>query len=222
MLNTNIRTPDQRLRVFISSTLEELAAERRAAREAILELHLTPVFFEAGARPYPPLNIYRSYLAQSDIFIGIYWQRYGRLSPGMDISGLEDEYRLWQDKPRLIYIKQPSPEREPQLQKLIDSIRNENVTSYQKFSTPLELQDLLANDLAQLMSDHFNSRPEHLTTPSTQFAPLPVPRNRIIDRTQQLEKAKDLLLRQDVGLVSLTGAGGVGKTRLAVEIATNI
>jgi Domain of unknown function (DUF4062) len=49
-----IRTPDQRLRVFLSSTLEELAPERRAAREAISGLHLTPVFFEAGARPYPP------------------------------------------------------------------------------------------------------------------------------------------------------------------------
>jgi hypothetical protein len=30
-----IRTPDQRLRVFVSSALEELAAERGAAREAI-------------------------------------------------------------------------------------------------------------------------------------------------------------------------------------------
>src|SRR5262245_17768788 len=124
----SIRTPDQRLRVFISSTLAELAAERRAAREAILGLHLTPIFFEAGARPYPPLNIYRAYLAQSDIFIGIYWQRYGHVASGMDVSGLEDEYRLWQDKPRLIYIKQPAPEREPQLQTLIDRIRDENVT----------------------------------------------------------------------------------------------
>ena len=30
-----IRTPDQRLRVFVSSTLQELAEERAAAREAI-------------------------------------------------------------------------------------------------------------------------------------------------------------------------------------------
>ena len=70
-----IRTPDQRVRVFISSTLDELAPERLAAREAITQLRLTPVFFEAGARPYPPRELYRAYLAQSDIFLGLYWQR---------------------------------------------------------------------------------------------------------------------------------------------------
>ena len=51
---TAIRTPDQRLRVFVSSTLEELAAERAAARAAIEQLRLAPVMFEAGARAHPP------------------------------------------------------------------------------------------------------------------------------------------------------------------------
>jgi hypothetical protein len=32
---SGIRTPDQRLRVFVSSTLEELATERDAVRAAI-------------------------------------------------------------------------------------------------------------------------------------------------------------------------------------------
>ena len=49
-----ILTPDQRVRVFISSTLEELAAERAAARRAIARLHLVPVWYESGARPHPP------------------------------------------------------------------------------------------------------------------------------------------------------------------------
>ena len=40
-----IRTPDQRLRVFVSSTLVELAAERSAARTAIEQLRLAPVIF---------------------------------------------------------------------------------------------------------------------------------------------------------------------------------
>ena len=37
-----ILTPDQRVRVFISSTLEELADERAAALRAIRRLHLVP------------------------------------------------------------------------------------------------------------------------------------------------------------------------------------
>jgi len=61
-----IRTPDQRLRVFVSSTLGELAEERRAVVRAISALRLTPVLFEAGARPHPAREVYRAYLAQSD------------------------------------------------------------------------------------------------------------------------------------------------------------
>jgi Domain of unknown function (DUF4062) len=66
-----ILTPDQRVRVFISSTLEELAEERAAALRAIRRLHLVPVWFESGARPHPQ-SMYRAYLEQSQIFVGIY------------------------------------------------------------------------------------------------------------------------------------------------------
>src|SRR5258707_8438394 len=95
-----IRTPDQRVRVFVSSTLDELVAERAAAREAITQLRLTPVLFESGARPYPPRELYRSYLAQSDIFVGLYWQRYGLVAPSMQVSALNDEYQPATAKPK--------------------------------------------------------------------------------------------------------------------------
>ena len=49
-----IRTPDRRLRVFVSSTLGELVGERQAVSRAISALRLTPVMFEAGARPASP------------------------------------------------------------------------------------------------------------------------------------------------------------------------
>src|SRR5690606_7662118 len=75
--NIPIRTPDQRLRVFVSSTLTELADERAAVRQAVGRLRLAPVMFELGARPHPPRELYRAYLEQSHIFVGIYWQRYG-------------------------------------------------------------------------------------------------------------------------------------------------
>src|SRR5687767_2099272 len=89
-----ILTPDQRLRVFISSTLTELAAERAVVRHAIETLRLQPVMFEMGARPHPPRALYRAYLGQSAIFIGLYWERYGWIAEDMEMSGLEDEYRL--------------------------------------------------------------------------------------------------------------------------------
>src|SRR5215469_7575192 len=143
-----ILTPDQRVRVFISSTLGELAAERAAARRSIQRLHLVPVFYESGARPHPPRSMYRAYLAQSQVFVGIYWQRYGWVAPGMQISGLEDEFRLAAGMPMLLYLKRPAPELEPRLAALIDSIRTAGNVSYRTFATPRELERLLADDLA--------------------------------------------------------------------------
>ena len=95
--------------------MSELAEERLAVQRAIETLRLTPVMFELGARPYPPRALYRAYLEQSHVFLGIYWQSYGWVAPDEDISGLEDEYRLSGGRPRLVYIKGPAPDRQERL-----------------------------------------------------------------------------------------------------------
>src|SRR5262249_44961495 len=154
-----ILTPDQRVRVFISSTLGELAEERAAARRAIRRLHLVPVWYESGARPHPPRSMYRAYLEQSQVFVGIYWQRYGWGAPGMGISGVEGEDRRAGGKPMLLYLKRPAPDQEPRLAAMIDSIRAAGSVSYRTFATPRELERLLADDLAVLLSEHFAGEP---------------------------------------------------------------
>ena len=153
-----IRTPDQRLRVFVSSTLQELAAERQAVRDAVTRLRLVPVMFELGARPHAPRQVYRSYLAQSQVFVGVYWQSYGRVAPGEQVSGLEDEYLLAAGLPRLIYVKWPAAERESRLAEMLTRIRDAGDVSYQRFSTAAELQRLVENDLAVLLSERFERR----------------------------------------------------------------
>jgi hypothetical protein len=158
MEEPSIRTPDQRLRVFVSSTLAELAEERDAAHGAIEGLQLTPVMFELGARPHPPRNLYRAYLEQSHIFLGIYWQRYGWVAPGETVSGLEDEYLLSNGMPRLLYVKAPAEEREPRLVQLLRRIQDDDTASYKSFRTPDELARLVASDLAVLLSERFTSR----------------------------------------------------------------
>ncbi len=130
-----IQTPDQRLRVFVSSTLAEMAEERAAVARAISALRLTPVMFELGARPHPPQDLYRAYLAQSDIFIGLYWQSYGWVGPDMDISGLEDEFRLSGSLPRLLYLKSPAPDRDGRLTGMIAAIESRGTDAYRKFTT---------------------------------------------------------------------------------------
>src|SRR5215471_14292339 len=49
-----------------------------------------------------------------------------------------------------------------------------------------------------------------------------MPRSRLIDREQELTLVRDLLQREDVGLVTLTGPGGVGKTRLAIQVTADL
>ncbi len=223
----HIRTPDQRLRVFVSSTLQEVADERRAAREAVEHLRLAPVMFELGARPHPPQDLYRAYLDQSDIFVGIYWQKYGWVAPDMDISGLEDEYRLCGGQPRLIYIKTPAPDREPRLKDLLDRIRSDDRVSYKPFATADELRELIENDLAMILTERFEAARAVTVAPGEppQVAPshnLPAPPTALIGREQELAALNALLLSGEGGLITLTGPGGTGKTRLAVEAGRRV
>jgi hypothetical protein len=183
---------------------------------AITQLRLTPVLFELGARPYPPRDLYRAYLQQSDVFIGIYAESYGWAGPGMEVSGLEDEYRLSAGKPRLIYTKKTS-RREPPLASLLEMIRAEGVVSYLPFEDTGEPGPLVADDLALLLTDRFDRLPS-----APPAAPLPVMRRPLVGRVEELRAVTGMLLRADVGLVTLTGPEGVGKTTLALAAANTV
>ena len=218
-----ILTPDQRLRVFVSSTLRELADERVAATRAIESLHLVPVLFEIGARPHPPRNLYQAYLEQSHVFLAIYWQSYGWIAPEMEISGLEDEYRLAGDKPKLIYVKEPSPDREESLDRLLAGIRNTDQVSYKAFASAGQLQDLVQDDLAMMLTERFYQAvpwaTEEPTPAQLSIDAMPQQPTPFIGRARERSEVLDLIMRDDVRLVTLSGPGGIGKTRLAFEVA---
>ena len=221
-----IRTPDQRLRIFVSSTLKELAPERKAARSAAERLHLAPVMFELGARPHAPRDLYRAYLDQSDVFVGLYWERYGWVAPGERVSGLEDEYLLAPDLPKLIYIKEPADNREPRLADLLDRVRADDTASFKYFSTPRELAVLIEADLATLLAERFDqsraAAPATLPpvdTPTPATPTLPRPLTELIGREDEVAQIGRMLRHDAVRLITLTGPGGIGKSRLAIAAA---
>ncbi len=188
-------------------------------REAIEGLRLTPVMFEQGARPHPPRALYRAYLEQSDVFIGLYWERYGWVGPGEEVSGLEDEYGMSGDRPKLIYIKTPAPNREPQMSKLLARIESDDRASFRPFSDPDELRSLVADDLAVLLTERFSVSARAEPSWSEALPPLPRPPTRLIGRDEDVTRILELLADPDTRMVTIFGTGGIGKTRLALAVA---
>ncbi len=74
----------------------------------------------------------------------------------------------------------------------------------------------LARELAAIR-DRFSEKPAKQV--ETRPSNIPVQRTGFVGREKEIAAANELLLRQDVRLVTITGPGGIGKTRLAVEMA---
>jgi predicted ATPase len=211
-----IRTPDQRVRVFVSSTQNGLTHERTAVRRAIEALRLTPVPFEPGTRRRLPRDLYRAYLEQSDVFVGIYGHRYGSVAPGEEVSGLEDEYERAGGRPRLVYVKRLQGPREARLEALLARAREDARVSYSVFGDARELEVLLVEDLTTLLSE----RPT--ASGAVSFGALPAPLDPLFDREAELAQACALVKDPGTRLVTILGPGGIGKSRLALAVAERV
>ncbi len=76
--------------------------------------------------------------------------------------------------------------------------------------------------LFQLMLSGLPSDFPPLKTLDTHRHNLPIQPTTLLGREEQLPAVRVLLLRADVRLVTLTGPGGIGKTRLAVQVAAEL
>jgi len=215
-----ILTRDQKIRVFISSTIKELADERGAVRKAISSMEYAPVYFEHGAGPHNLRDVYLAYVEQSHLYIGILWEKYGYVDPNVGISGTEDEYNhaTKLSKPKFIYIKSTKSIRDARLETLIKKIEKNKDCVFKEFSTHNDLRKCIKKDIAHFVTEQFLSseQTQQKTLPDYNKAVLKrVHKLLTIKREQVVQEIKESLRTAD--RVFLVGEPGIGKTFCLVQ-----
>ena len=215
-----IRTPDQRLRIYVSGDPMRLPAERLAARSAVESLHLTPVTVDVeGAAGR---QVAAAYMGQSNAFVGVYDPALGDAAPVPD--GTLQEFELAQagPLPKLLYVR-AGDGATAWLPPYLAAAAREGAP-LKRFSDVGELGDLVRDDLAALLSQRFAAS---MATTAPQDAParqvkLPVHLTAFVGRAKEVGEVASLLVAPSTRLVTLSGPGGIGKSRLAFEVARAI
>jgi len=141
----------KKLRVFISSVMNELEPERDVAIDTITNLGMKPTYFETHAGVKSPLTDSLRLVQQSDITLVILWKQYSRV--------VEEEYKYAEllNKPVIVLEKElkGGEQRESQLNAFLNRIKDRHV--YKKFRTPSQLREKIIIAIQQVIYDAFRS-----------------------------------------------------------------
>ncbi len=139
-------------RAFISSVMEELRDERRAAADGVRSLGARPVMFEEfGGRDADPQDAYLGEVETSQIYVGILGRRYGRPLPTR-FSATHAEFRhAEQQGLRVAVWALDTPEREGPQQAFLDEVRAFHVAP--AFGSPEDLHRQVGERLRAIAAE---------------------------------------------------------------------
>jgi predicted ATPase/class 3 adenylate cyclase len=132
----------------VSSAPGELTPERDAVKSAIRSLRLEPVLHDLGTGP----DLDQADPAGCDAFVGIYWRSYGWQEGEGEASDIERELEEAAGVPRLLYVKEPAPDRDPALGELLQRMGKDTSARVTVFEAPGDLAEMLVADLGELIA----------------------------------------------------------------------
>lgn len=216
-----------KLKVFISSRLQECKDERTIARDAVYSVNHDPILFEhVGARPIAARKLYLSRLDTSAIMIAIFKKGYGYIDAegGMEISGLEDEFLFAEEKgiPTLLYVHRDDSDRDEELNKLIKhASQTLTIWHYQDLD---QLRERIREDVTATIT-------RMVLRPELSRGALDETAGTLLDRAEK--RQGPILERQNLSdalrsaasqneIVCVFGAAGIGKTTLVARYAREV
>lgn len=221
-------------RAYLSSTFKDLEKHRQAALKAILAAGYDCSAMEHyAAADERPLDVCLADVARCELYVGLFAHRYGFIPPGQECSITELEFRTARQagKPALLFFLD---EDHPWSPRFLDSgaarekvvaLRAELTATHTVafFTTP---EDLAAKVSAALSA---RARADAAPAPAAGSRALLPPCNvppfsdtPFIGRTRELDEVVRLFADSGARLVTVTGTGGIGKTRFACETARQL
>jgi predicted ATPase len=194
-------TERTKLCVFVSADSDEMDQERLVAADAVARMRFTP--YLSRLTPTKP--------GECDLFLGIYG--------GSGGPRAETEYEDAAAIPKLIYVRS-SQDRDQGLDDFLKRIQRDDQVSYKRFGSVDELKELIQEDLALTLAERYESgRTRHVVVGTSH---IPRPLSPLIGRSREVNEVRDTITRSGVRLVTLVGAGGIGKTRVVLEATAEL
>jgi tetratricopeptide (TPR) repeat protein len=214
------------MKIFVSSTHEDLKRHRRAVRDAILRLGHHPVCMEDfGSRPDPWNIAALNAIADCGALVGIYAHRYGSTPSGSAVSITEQEFDRASHLhiPRFCYLVDPAYrwhrtliDEGVQKERLARFLQKVNALLRTTFRTPDDLAAKIAADLGRELAKFVSAGT------ASRLHELPPPPRDFLGRSRELNSLEEIATKHPGQVVAIRGMGGIGKTAIGLVLAAQL